>query len=157
MNVWEESQILPMAIRLRKSGQCPPDIDNLYGEIMSGIVRMASVLLPNNDPRYEMYRAEFLTEDVQSSMLCQALYAAERLIDTKSPPKRLVNYLVKTVQNRLRNYVRDTSKRKGILTMVTESELGYDISELGDRVSTLDGRTTYAEPHGKVNNIEIES
>ena len=85
-NVWEGAEILPMAIRLRKARRCPAEVDNLYGEIMRGIVKMASVLLPKEDPRYMCHRDEFLTEDVQSAMTLQVLGVAERLVDCKATP-----------------------------------------------------------------------
>lgn len=156
MNVYEDSDVLPMAIRLRKTNRCPVDIDNIYGEIMVGIVHMASVLLPQEDPRYEVHRKEFLSDDVQSRMLCQALVAAEKYVDTTENPRRIVNYLVKTVQNRLRNYVRDTENRNAKLCMVSESELGYDVLEKSGMVMSLDGRIVSAEPTGRVTNFEID-
>ena len=73
INVWDEAGVLPMAIRMRRNGTIPRDIDDCYGEIMSGIVRMASVLLPSEDPRYEYHKAEFLTPDVQSSLNPQSV------------------------------------------------------------------------------------
>lgn len=139
MNVWEGAEILPMAIRLRKARRCPDDLDNLYGEVMRGIVKMASVLLPKEDPRYMCHREEFLSEDVQSSMLLQVLNVAERLVDTSSTPRNIVNYLVKTVQNRLRNYVRDTTKRAERADI--RSVASFDAIEgLLVKALTIDGR-----------------
>lgn len=139
LNAWDEAGILPMAIRLRKAGKCPMDIDNLYGQIITQVVRMASILLPTEDPRYECHRKEFMAEDVQSVMLLQALTAAEKYIDTRKEPRCIINYLVKTVQNRLRNYVRDTENRKSKLDMVAECDLDFDIGERGLTVRNLDG------------------
>lgn len=154
-NVWDEAGILPMAIRLRKANRCPMDVDNLYGEIMAGIVRMASILLPSEDPRYECWRKEFLGEEVQSDMLCKALVVAERNVDTGRCPRDIVNYLVKAIQNRLRNYVRDTENRKEKIPVSTESELGFSIEELGSTVRMLDGRMAPAEVRGRVVTMEI--
>ena len=153
INVWDEAGVLPMAIRMRRKGEIPRDIDDCYGEIMSGIVRMASVLLPSEDPRYECHKAEFLTSDVQMAMLCQALKAAEQYVDTKATPRSIVNYLVKTVQNRLRNYVRDTEKRRKLMTIVTESELPNNPLEYADSVMSLDGRVVPKEPSCRVTNL----
>lgn len=153
INVWDEAGVLPMAIRMRRKGEIPRDIDDCYGEIMSGIVRMASVLLPSEDPRYECHKTEFLTPDVQMAMLCQALKAAEQYVDTKATPRSIVNYLVKTVQNRLRNYVRDTEKRRKLMTIVTESELPNNPLEYADSVMSLDGRVVPKEPSCRVTNL----
>ena len=153
INVYEDfAGVLPMAIRLRKAHRCPADIDNIYGQIMQEIVRMAAILLPKEDPRYMVHAQDFLTEDVQQNMLCQCLYAAEKYVDTENGHKRVVNYLVKTVQNRLRNWVRDTEKRKEKANIVTASLLCKDGNELmlTQKVMTLDGREVFSEPCGKV-------
>lgn len=156
MNVYDEGAVLPMAIRMRRAGNCPGDIDNLYGEIMAGIVHMATVLLPKEDPRYEMHLDEFLTPDVQMHMLCQCLSAAERYVDTNTSPKRIINYLVKTVQNRLRNYVRDTEKRREKVAILSEYDMGLSISDITDRVMSFDGNQVYGEVRGKVNTFELD-
>lgn len=157
LNVYEDFEgVLPMAIRLRKAGKCPRDIDDIYGQIMQEVVRMAAILLPKEDPRYAVHAEEFLSDDVQAMMLCQCLVAAEKYVDTTQGQKKVVNYLVKTVQNRLRNYVRDTEKRKEKVMIVTECELGMGIEELTDCVMTFDGRRTYGETRGKVNNFDID-
>ena len=129
INCWDYADAFAMAIRLRKSGTCPIDIDNLYAEIVKSIVNMATVLL-TQCPKYWTYKAELMKEDVQSTMLMHALVALEKDVDTHSP-KQLVNYTVKCVQNRLRNHVRDTTRRSQRVTMLTESQLGIDIYETG--------------------------
>lgn len=145
-----------MAIRMRRAGDIPRDIDDCYGEIMVGIVRMASIMLPKEDPRYECHKTEFLTPDVQMTMLCQALKAADQYVDTKAKPRSIVNYLVRTVQNRLRNYVRDTESRKKRVTIVTESELSSNPLEYSESVMSLDGRVVPKEYYGKVTNFNKE-
>lgn len=147
-NVWEGAEILPMAIRLRKARRCPAEVDNLYGEIMRGIVKMASVLLPKEDPRYMCHRDEFLTEDVQSAMTLQVLGVAERLVDCNATPRSIVNYLVKTVQNRLRNYVRDTTKRRERMDIRTESSMEITEASFLEAV-TIDGRRIDAARDGR--------
>jgi hypothetical protein len=137
-----------MAIRLRKARRCPAEIDNLYGEIMRGIVKMASVLLPKDDPRYMCHREEFLTDDVQSAMTLQVLGVAERLVDDRATPRSIVNYLVKTVQNRLRNYVRDTTKRRERMDIRTESSIEISEASFLEAV-TIDGRRIDAVRDGR--------
>jgi hypothetical protein len=152
INVWDEAGVLPMAIRMRRNGNVPRDIDDCYGEIMAGIVRMASILLPSEDPRYECHKAEFLQPDVQMAMLCQALKAAETYVDTKEKPRKIVNYLIKTVQNRLRNYVRDTEKRKNLMTILPECEISSDLSDYSETAMSLDGRRIPKDPYCRVTN-----
>lgn len=158
INVYEDYEgVLPMAIRLRKAGKCPRDIDNVYGEIMREIVRMAAILLPKEDPRYTVHARDFLSEEVQSVMLCQCLVAAERNVDTEQGHRKVVNYLVKTVQNRLRNWVRDTEKRREKVSILTETELGMAIPEISDSVMTLDGHMEYGEPRCRVSTQNINN
>lgn len=130
INCWDYADALAMAIRLRKSGNCPADIDNLYGEIVRSMVNMATVLLTTQCPKYWAHKAELMSDDVQATMLMHALVALDKDVDTKTP-KKLVNYTVKCVQNRLRNHVRDTTRRAMRVDMVTESQLGLDIYETG--------------------------
>lgn len=115
VNVYDDAGILPMAIRMRRLRKCPAEIDNLYGEIIKGIVKMATLLLPKEDPRYTMHLQEFMTEDVQSLMIVNTIRSADTLVDTNSSSRNIVNYLTKAVQNRLRNYVRDTEKKKNLM------------------------------------------
>jgi hypothetical protein len=157
MNVWDEAGILPTAIRLRRAGKCPLDIDNVYGEIMAGIVHMAALLLPQEDPRYTCHLDSFLSAEVQSAMLCQCLHAAEKYIDTRQGGRSIVNYLVKTTQNRLRNWVRDTEKRREKVEFVTESELGGDMFDRAGLVMSLDGTARPQERNCKVNTREFET
>lgn len=123
LDVWEEAGVLPMAIRLRRSGKCPEDIDNLYGQIMDGIVYMATGTFVKKYPVYIMHFNEFMSEDCHSSMLLQVLSVAERLVDTNQTPKQVVNYLTKAVQSRLRNWVRDRERHKARLNIERESVL----------------------------------
>lgn len=117
-NVWEDAEILPMAIRLRKCGKCPPAIDAIYGEIIIGIVTMATKKMPDEDPKYTRYLQQFLDEEVQAQMYFACLRAAEKFVDDRKNPRKIVNYLVKAVQNRLRNWVRDTTNRRVKAEMV---------------------------------------
>jgi hypothetical protein len=115
VNVYDDAGILPMAIRMRRQRICPAEIDNMYGEIIKGIVKMATLLLPKEDPRYTMHLQEFMSEDVQSLMIVNTIRSADTLVDTNSSSRNIVNYLTKAVQNRLRNYVRDTEKKKNLM------------------------------------------
>ena len=86
------------------------------------------------------------------AMLCQALKAAETYVDTKEKPRKIVNYLIKTVQNRLRNYVRDTEKRKNLMTILPECEISSDLSDYSETAMSLDGRRIPKDPYCRVTN-----
>lgn len=152
INCWENADALAMAVRLRKTDNCPPEIDNLYGEIVQSMVNMATALLVQA-PKYRAHRAELMNEDVQATMLLHALAALEKNVDTRSP-KKLVNYCVKVVQNRLRNHVRDTTRRKARIEFVTETVLGIDISEVGPVACNLDGRRINNVKSHKVDTVD---
>ena len=140
MNVWDEAEILPMAIRLRKSGKCQEEIDNLYGQVIVEIVLMATRMLPEKDRRYRMHSRKFMEEDVQGLMVFNALNAAEKFVDSRKNPRSIVNYLVKTVQNRLRNLVRDTENREQKMDIVTECELQFDMMSTVKQACDIEGR-----------------
>lgn len=153
INCWDNADALAMAIRLRQSGKCPPDIDNLYGEIVESIVHMSTALLIQC-PKYKQYSIELMSDDVQSTMLLHALTALERDVDTTNP-KQVCNYVVKTVQNRLRNYVRDTTKRKVKADIVTETSMGISFDEVGVMSCNLEGERVYADRRShKVTNFQ---
>lgn len=143
LDVWEEAGVLPMVIRLRRSGKCPGDINDLYGIIMDGIVWMATGKLVKDDPRYMVHRQEFMSWDCHSDMLLKVLSVADRLVDTEQAPRKVVNYLVKTVQSRLRNWVRDRERKKARVDIENESAM-----ESAQRIvvvcSRIDGQRIYA-------------
>ena len=139
VNVYDDAGILPMAIRMRRQRICPAEIDNLYGEIIKGIVKMATLLLPKEDPRYTMHLQEFMTEDVQSLMVVNAIRSADTLVDTNSSSRNIVNYLTKAVQNRLRNYVRDTEKKKNLMLPLDSASDLFSTAIDGRRLPLVSG------------------
>jgi hypothetical protein len=152
INCWDNADALAMAVRLRQANNCPGEIDNLYGEIVASMVNMATALLVQA-PKYRQHRDELMSPDVQGTMLLHALTALEKNVDTRSP-RKLVNYCVKVVQNRLRNHVRDTTRRKARIEFVSESVLGIDISEVGPVACNLDGRRVTNEKSHKVDTVD---
>lgn len=139
VNVYDDAGILPMAIRMRRQRKCPAEIDNLYGEIIKGIVKMATLLLPKEDPRYTMHLQEFMTEDVQSLMIVNTIRSADTLVDTNSSSRNIVNYLTKAVQNRLRNYVRDTEKKKNLMIPLDSASDLFSTAIDGRRLPLVSG------------------
>lgn len=139
VNVYDDAGILPMAIRMRRQRKCPAEIDNLYGEIIKGIVKMATLLLPKEDPRYTMHLQEFMTEDVQSLMIVNTIRSADTLVDTNSSSRNIVNYLTKAVQNRLRNYVRDTEKKKNLMLPLDSASDLFSTAIDGRRLPLVSG------------------
>lgn len=148
-DVWECAYILPMAIRLRKANKCPPDIDEIYGEIIVGIVKMATKLMPVEDKAYLKHINEMLSEDVQMQMVFNALRAAETYVDTCKQPRKIVNYLVKVVQSRLKNWVRDTTNRRLKVDIVVESSLTFDANEFHLKECNLQGAEVWKEKNWK--------
>ena len=139
VNVYDDAGVLPMAIRMRRQRICPAEIDNIYGEIIKGIVKMATLLLPKEDPRYTMHLQEFMSEDVQSLMIFNAIRSADTLVDTNSSSRNIVNYLTKAVQNRLRNYVRDTEKKKNLMLPLDSASDLFSTAIDGRRLPLVSG------------------
>lgn len=155
LNVWEFGDCLAMAARLRKRNRCPADIDDLYGVIMQGVVKMATALFVKDD-RYRRYADEFLSHDIQVEMLCHAFVAMEDSADTDRTPRQIVNYLVKAVQNRLRNIIRDRGRLKRNAVVIPECELNFDIGECGNVVRGYDGSLVRNYRSCKVETREFE-
>lgn len=149
LNCWEHADALTMAVRLRRAGTCPRDVDNLFGELVESLVHMATALLVTGS-KYRTRIDELMSFDVQQTMFVHCLAALDRDCLETADPKKVVNYLVKTVQNRLRNYVRDTSNRDSKLTVVSESVLGCDMAEAGPVSANLDGEKIYRTNNSKV-------
>lgn len=155
-NVWEAAEILPMAIRLRRQEKCPPDVDAMYGEIITSIVLMATKLLIKKEKKYARYADDFLDADVQMKMVLACLSAAERLVDTSSDNRSIVNYLIKTVQSRLRNHVRDTENRKRRIEIVSETDLGgASLESVASVCRGYDGELGISEPNCRVITMEF--
>lgn len=153
-NVWDNADVLAMAIRLRKEDKCPRDVDDLFGSIVIGIVKMATLLMFSEGSVPACRREELLSEDVQGKLMLATLMACDKYVDTEVKSRRIVNYLVKTVQNRIRNHMRDTGKREERLTMLSESELGFDIQSAGNVARGLDGSFVQCDGSHKVNTSE---
>lgn len=152
VNVWDEAGILPMAIRMRKAGRCPADIDALYGNIIVSIVRMATYLLPKENPGFSKNLDDMLRPDVQSAMTVHALRSAEKFVDTRSNPRSIVNYITKAVQSRLRNYVRDTSHRAVLGEQVPECSIGCDIDAFVTEACDIVGRKAWVQRDARIRN-----
>ena len=100
---------------------------------------MATLLLPKEDPRYTMHLQEFMSEDVQSLMIVNTIRSADTLVDTNSSSRNIVNYLTKAVQNRLRNYVRDTEKKKNLMLPLDSASDLFSTAIDGRRLPLVSG------------------
>lgn len=155
-NPWDDCEAFVMAIRLRNKGICLPEVEQVFAEIVTAIVRMSALKLLK-DPKYVGRRRLFLDPDTLSDMTLVALVALSRPIDV-SRPRAVVNFIVKTVQNRLRNLVRDNSRHEARCTIQSENDLGAAIPELvGLRAcSDIYGRTVPMEASGREQNLNAK-
>lgn len=114
-NVYDYADFLAMAVRLRRKKKCQEPVDNAFGEVVVSIVNLATALLVKNQ-KYAKYREYLFSAETQSLMTLYALSVLEKPDTDTSNSRKLLNLVVKAVQRRLLNYIRDEGKRIGIRT-----------------------------------------
>lgn len=147
-NVWENGDAFMMALRLRRKGVVYPDVEEVFASVVTSIVKMSTVLLVKRSAKYRRYAALFMEEDTQSQMVLNALTVLGKA-DTGKKPRVVINYVVKTVQNRLRDLVRNTQIHDRRAQFVTEHEIGTGLDYLSV-VSDFYGETRRAASGRKV-------
>lgn len=144
-----DPELFCIAARLHRKRNLPPELEDVFGEILQQVTRMSTFLLMKKNPQYLTFRSIFLDPETQSGMLVHALSALCGA-DLRRKPESVVGLLVTAVQNRLRNLARDYCRRQKRGTTVLASEGGFDSNS---RVRDLHGvvRTNY-NPH-KTSNV----
>lgn len=147
-NSWDNAELLAMAVRLRRLRKCPQDVEDEFSYTVMSVVRMASILLARKE-KYRTRKEFFLDADRQAELSLLVLEKLDTGADTNDPP-RLINYLVKTVQNRLRNMVRDDIRHSNRATFSPLEE------EACNYAYDIDGRARRMVNNRKVCNTEFK-
>jgi hypothetical protein len=144
-----DPELFCIAARLHRKRNLPPELADVFGEVLQQVTRMSTFLLMKKNPQYLTFRALFLDPETQSGMLVHALSALCGA-DLRRKPESVVGLVVTSVQNRLRNLARDTCRRQKHGTTILASEGGFDAHS---RVCDLGGvvRTNYNHP--KTSNV----
>ena len=146
-----DCELFVIAVRLHRKRNLPPELADVFGEILIQIIRMSTFLLLRN-PKFCNYRSLFLDTETQTNLLVPVLEALN-CADLRRKPESVVGLLVRTTQNRLKNLARDHTRaiKRGVT--VTASDGGFDSNS---RVRDLYGvvRTNYKS--GKVNTQNFE-
>lgn len=140
-----DCELFVIAVRLHRKRNLPPELADVFGEILIQIIRMSSFLLLRN-PKFCTYRSLFLDTETQTNLLVPVLEALNGA-DLRRKPESVVGLLVRTTQNRLKNLARDHTRALKRGVTVTASDGGFDSNS---RVRDLYGvvRTNYKS--GKV-------
>lgn len=125
---WIDMEAFLMALRLRRKGILYPDIEDLFGQILVAMVETATKILLK-EPEYRCRHRLFMSPDTQSFMLLQLLQELDK-VNTSMQSKQVLNFILKTVQSRLRNLVRDLSRQKRNAKVFIESEMECAIDQL---------------------------
>lgn len=149
-NVYEYAEEFVMALRLRRSGVYLPDVESLFSEILYGLVRLGTRLLYRECPEYSQHKAFLISPDVQSTVMLAVLEGLEKKELSTKKSRSLLNYVIKTTQNRLKNAVRDNSRLK-VRNSITFSDLGMDPDCLGS-CQDLNGIRRRSYKSGRVYN-----
>lgn len=144
-----DPELFCIAARLHRKRNLPPELEDVFGEVLQQTVRMSTFLLLRKNPKYLTFRSLFLDPEVQAGMLVHALSALGSA-DLRRKPESVVGLLVTAVQRRLMNYARDYCRRQARGTTVLASEGGFESNQ---RVCDINGvvRTNY-NPH-KTSNV----
>lgn len=146
-----DCDLFVIAVRLHRKRNLPPELEDVFGQILIQIIRMSSFLLLRN-PKFCTYRALFLDTETQTNLLVPVLEALNGA-DLRRKPESVVGLLVRTTQNRLKNLARDHTRaiKRGVT--VTASDGGFDSNS---RVRDLYGvvRTNYKSCKVNTQNFE---
>lgn len=144
-----DPELFCIAARLHRKRNLPPELEDVFGEILQQVTRMSTFLLIRKNPKYLTFRSIFLDPETQACMLVHALSALGGA-DLRRKPESVVGLVVTTVQNRLRNYARDYCRRQKRGTTVLACDGGFDSNS---KVCDISGviRTNYNHP--KTSNV----
>lgn len=150
-NVIENAEALAMAVRLKMAGRCPADVDNLLGQVLTGIAAMATKKLLKKDPSFICFSSTMFSQDTQADLVYLELRAiASGTVDT-SNPYSMIKYFEATAQNRLRNIRRNVYCRARRAEILTESQLDVPTTDaLAARVADINGKETHNNNTRKV-------
>lgn len=133
--VYDNAEALAMAVRLRMVRKCPRDIDDLLGRVVMDLVYMAARLMAHK-PKYSSENRIRIIFDMDNRM--DAVMRIMRAIDScrinTSDPKAMVNYMVNTAQNSLRNSVYFAENRQRICGMVNVDRIDSPEKFSGDEI-----------------------
>lgn len=148
-NPWDNADALLMAIRLRKQGIIYPDVEQVLGLVLIEIVKVATAGLIKN-PKFRPHKELFFEQDTQSLVLLHVLEKLET-IDCTITSRKAVNFIIKSAQNSLKNFIRykNFKKRKGTLLSLEEA------NNVLPMCSDFFGQTRRHYDDGKVNTQEL--
>ena len=145
-NAFDHADVFCVALRLRRIGKCPPDVERVFCDVLSSIVQMATALLLKTR-KYCRYSRGWFQADVQSMMLLYALQALHSQHLDTADPKRVINYLISTTKNRLRNLAAYAERRK-------DFNVTFDVDlDAGLQCSDIMGEKRSRQPSAKVTTV----
>lgn len=150
-NVLDHADALAMAVRLKMAGKCPADVDNLLGQVLTGIAAMATKKLLKKEPSFICFSSTMFSPDVQSELVYLELRAIASGTVNTSNPFSMIKFFEKTAQNRLRNIRRNVYVRARRAEILTESQLDVPTTDaLAARVADIEGKEIHNNNTRKV-------
>lgn len=126
INAYENAAALCEASLLWKAGTLPPSLECLFYSVLRSICYMGTTLLVR-EPAYRKRTLEWQQPDVQSMLLTHLLTKIKSTELRTDQPKQVVNLLLHSAQNRLRDLHGYQERRKGF---VTTTSVNIDIAGL---------------------------
>ena len=130
-NVWDNADCVAMAVRLRYAGKCPQQVDDMLGMVVRDIVKMAVKLYPreriirNKRPMNTWEVSIAFSEDTEMELVYYVMRSIYKGKAKTKNPRSLINFFVKTAQNRLDNIIRNASNRERLTHVVSGEESDY--------------------------------
>ncbi len=142
VNAYENAAALCEAIVLWKAGALPSSLERLFYDVLRSTCYMGTALLVK-EAKYRKRTAEWQQPDVQSLLLAHLLTKIKSTELKTDEPKKVVNLLLRVIQNRLRDLHAYQDRRKNFI--VTAS---VDLDDSGLQATDMSGqiRTRPANP-----------
>lgn len=141
MNVWDHADCVAMAIRLRYAGKCPREVDDMLGNVLLAIVKMAVRLYPNErilrkkKPMNSWESEIAFGDDTKMELLYYVMRTIHQRKAKTKDPRALINFFIKTAQNRLDNIIRNESNRERKAHKASGEEFEYAMNVIATDIN----------------------
>lgn len=109
--IYKEAEALAMCVRLRAAGKICPELNEMLGETLIAITKMAARILGGKTSDKVIMR---YCDDYDARMTCVYMILRkidENAVDT-SDPKKVIGYFVKIAQSWIRTFARNAKNRE---------------------------------------------
>lgn len=144
-NPYENAESLCVALTLWKAGVLPTSLEKLFYDVLRSICYMGTALLVR-EVKFRKRTQEWYQPDIQSLLLTHLLVKIKSADLELDKPKAVVNYLLRSVQNRLRDLHAYQDRRKDFVVTT-----GVDLNTSALHHSDIGGEIRRHSANCKIN------